>query len=600
MIMKTRKTLCYFLVGSLCMTTGCVNNTYDLTKDVDMTVTLGGDLVTPGNSTEEIKLEKILKETSEVKITENGDYQLEISGEPTSSSVNIESVNVERGFAKTQLDEDIQIPEIPGGIVGTDHVIEAPFMLNPTWTLKNTTPVEEIRGLRMASNFVGGKVSLNLKLDGSISKVTLKKGLSFQFPRYLVLKDVVNSELSYDKETGKLTLVDDCVLDASGITWMLELDAIYFEGDRVPEGEGFDAAHGSVTFNASVPIEGVVSFNLKDLLIGTGKSSFNLLCEVETEEMQVRNVEAKVDPKIEFTVNDIEINDLPDFLTDNDVKADLYNPQILLSVNNPSVIEVNFQGNLKSYKKENLSTPLVEINLGTSRNEAPVENKTIILKGGMNKLCLCPHNENIPEGYQWIQVAELPSLISKIPDVIKVDGINAEVLQKYYNMELGRSYDIQTDYDIQAPLTFGKDFQIVYKDTASGWDADLKDYKIEKVEVTMDVDNQIPLLLDLDAAAVDKQGNIMSNVHVDVVDGKIEPGKGNNEPAVHSNLSLLLTAENGKLKDLDGIVFTLKGNAADKDAGNAEWTPKALNANQTIKLYNLRLRVKGGLTVDLN
>ena len=46
----------------------CVDDQYDLDKDVDMTVTVGGDLTIPGSSTEEITLKKIfdLEEDSNV------------------------------------------------------------------------------------------------------------------------------------------------------------------------------------------------------------------------------------------------------------------------------------------------------------------------------------------------------------------------------------------------------------------------------------------------------------------------------------------------------------------------------------------------------
>ena len=38
----------------------CVDDSYDLTKDIDMTITVGGDLSIPGSGTEEFTLEEIM------------------------------------------------------------------------------------------------------------------------------------------------------------------------------------------------------------------------------------------------------------------------------------------------------------------------------------------------------------------------------------------------------------------------------------------------------------------------------------------------------------------------------------------------------------
>ena len=53
-------TLQGLLVLSLLGTTACVDDAYDLSKDVDMTITVGGEnLSIPGSNTDLITLEKI-------------------------------------------------------------------------------------------------------------------------------------------------------------------------------------------------------------------------------------------------------------------------------------------------------------------------------------------------------------------------------------------------------------------------------------------------------------------------------------------------------------------------------------------------------------
>lgn len=56
----------------------CVDDSYDLTKDIDMTITVGGDLSIPGSGTEEFTLEEImdLEDNSVVKTDAQGNYAL--------------------------------------------------------------------------------------------------------------------------------------------------------------------------------------------------------------------------------------------------------------------------------------------------------------------------------------------------------------------------------------------------------------------------------------------------------------------------------------------------------------------------------------------
>ena len=89
---------------SLLGITACVDNAYDLSKDVDMTITVGGEnLSIPGSNTDLITLEKIfdLAPESDVKADANGNYALTMSGEGSESSVNVENVTIEGSEIET-------------------------------------------------------------------------------------------------------------------------------------------------------------------------------------------------------------------------------------------------------------------------------------------------------------------------------------------------------------------------------------------------------------------------------------------------------------------------------------------------------------------
>ena len=98
-------TLRGLFVLSLLGITACVDDAYDLSKDVDMTITVGGEnLSIPGSNTDSITLAKIfdLDPESDVKADANGDYALTMNGEGSQSTVNVESVIIEGDQINTE------------------------------------------------------------------------------------------------------------------------------------------------------------------------------------------------------------------------------------------------------------------------------------------------------------------------------------------------------------------------------------------------------------------------------------------------------------------------------------------------------------------
>ena len=509
----TRRALNCLLLSALGLTTACVDNSYDLTKDIDLTITVGGDLTTPGNSSEEITLDDLFDvdyETSDLDTLDNGDFVLCVNGDPTSSSVKVNDVTVDRSEAtKSSKMLTFTSDMLVQGETSTMAIED----LNPEWQLKNNDIPEDVIDLEYADDIQHNDVVLRLETEGNTKGVILKKGLRFTFPSYLqvALTDAFTSQwfaLSQVNGQTVMTLKNDYRLSSSGADWKVNINRIYFKSTgnvTVPAGEGFLAATANtkakVLFNVEIPVDGDVAVKAQDFPAGSSEVNFRLVSHVVSNEMAMGRVRAKVNPDIDFTVSEVTIEDLPDFLTDNDVNADLTNPQVLLRVNNQSEVDVNLQAELHSYKEGNKLQTVV---LGTDINT--VNSKTIRLKASTENLrCISPLNENVPNGYTWVQVENLPDLIRTIPDLIKVENVEAKVLQQFYTVELGVNKEVHTDYDLNAPLEFGKEFSIVYKDTLDGWSEDIEKYEMKELEVSLSAINRIPLNLDLSATCGDRR-----------------------------------------------------------------------------------------------
>ena len=208
--------------------------------------------------------------------------------------------------------------------------------------------------------------------------------------------------------------------------------------------------------------------------------------------------------------------------------------------------------------------------------------------------------------YNIVMGDDIYRLVRTIPDEIRLENIEAKALDQTYTVPLGQDgahYVVNTDYQINAPLQFGQDLLITYKDTIDDWHSDMEDITINKAVVEMDAINGIPLNFSVDAQAIDVNGNVYPNVTVTPVQGTIAPGlkllNGDASAASENKLILEITCESGDMKDLDGLIISFNADKKNMD-GRPELQNATLNKGMTLQLKNIRVRIENGVTVDMN
>lgn len=324
----------------------------------------------------------------------------------------------------------------------------------------------------------------------------------------------------------------------------------------------------------------------------------NLENSARIPEISLESVTGTVDPEINISIDPIEVEGIPDFLKDN-VNLDLTNPYIKLKINNESPLTVNVNAHMRWIRNRVTANGFP---IGTSRNEN-TPGKTILLEGNkISEYYLSRRRlEGIDTKYNIIVGEDLYEMMRIVPDQIELTNIEAQAVQEDITVDLhkdGATYDVNTTYELYAPLQFGDELSIVYTDTINDWGGDLEDVVIRKAIVEMDVLNGIPLNFTIDAKAIDVNGNEYSNVLVNPVSNHIKPGlklaEGADEGVTESKIQLEIICENGEMKDLDGLIVTFTGN---REGVSNNVT---LNESMTLKITNMRVRIKGGVTVDMN
>lgn len=587
---KVKKTypLWGFLLSFPLWTVSCVDNKYDLDKDIDMTINVGGEYLTiPAGSTDTTFLSKIIE-------VEEGDilqpdattrvYHLtkkdDINVEPTTvkevtvgaTTTDLESIEIVNNtgvsFSEPEVSADITTS---GDFEATANDIDE--ALKELGSLRAKTPVD--LNLTIDFNISGGNLTFN--------QVKANK-LKLVFPDYIVFKEdegIQDNELILDEE----------VLSVNGSSYTRTLKV---EGYKFSDAAGSGMkpnAEGSLTIEGNISMEGDV---VTSGISGTG--ALALVPKAVLEEMTVNSVTGVIQPKIEAETTKIELNDLPDFLKDEDTRLDITNPVILLKADNPLETDVEIDAVLTP-KKNNVNIEGHEVKIGTGYGQ----NKVALIPG-TNIIALSRTGDCSIEGVtENIKVEDINNLLETIPDDIDVNLQPIVRNENYYNAELGKEYDLPASYEVDVPLSFEQGLNIVYNDSVQDLNKDLNDLdkvSLKNAKIMLSVDNAIPLKLQLKAENVqikDVYGNELTAVKKTMEEDKqyVTESTDGEKPAT-SELVLSLTSDDTAfLSKIDRICFKITA-----VPGSATGVP--LKDTQWLKVTSVKLSVPGGVNVDLN
>ncbi len=565
----TNKTFsCAFVLLSSCMLS-CVDSEYDLSKDLDMTVTVGGENLTiPASNTKNITLEKIfdLNEESTVKADADGNYALSQTGKGSNTRVSIEEITIKSSeIALQSARTELNYMMSPSGTLEATVNDKTSFSIDKR---NITTDVTELY-----SSDVIMPASLRMNIEGSNS-LTVKKGFQIEFPDYMTITTTDQRV----KITGSvLTFIQDINVSQNSALYIpIQVTRIDFES--MGTGKGL-VAPGHLVIADDINISGTSTT--------TGGSAIQMIMdtEIKIDEIQLTQVTAKVNPEINVSIDPITINNLPDFLKDEQVRIDMTDPKIYLTVSNTSPVEVNFSGVLKSYKGGKL---LASVPVGQSPN-------LITIPGNQpDEYIICLHrlNNHVEGADASVTVENLNDLIETIPDEIRMDNIEAKASDKRCTIVLGSTYNVKTDYEINAPLQFNEGTNIVYSDVIDNWNKDVKDLSVKEVVITMDAQNSIPLTMNMEVKAINKNGTVLNSISTEV-SSQIAAGTMENAKVTPLEITLKSTDANA-FKELDGLKYEVSATSS------AETSGKVLNKNQYLRLENMTIKIKGGVTVDMN
>lgn len=575
------------LVAGFLTLTGCTNNDYDL-NNVDATMGFGSEsLVIPNSSTKDIPLKDVLdlKEGGCVVTDAAGNYLFQLAGgdveaaKPNISPIILEVCNLFTG--------DITLNTATSAAKAKRAPAEGIHFTSPKITMFEYHGND--RAVKSLNEADIDETDIKIKLDFShiAAAIPTIESATLTLPAYLDIKQI-------NGNGNGVPTIAGATINITGITTSRALE-LTLKTQKLNFTNHND--HGKLTINnGAIDLTGYLSIALQCNATGvlTGNTNIKAQIGVANNNITLRTATGIFDPEINLSsLGEVDVTGLPDFLDDDDVVADLDNPQILLTVNNDMDVAATVSATVISTKE---GRELARVTLP----------EMSVAKNGLSKICICRQKTSeLTQQYgeaNVYAVSNLSTLINRIPDHIKIVDVNAHAKPEVATIVFGEKYQVKPSYEVNAPLAFGEKANIVYEDSFTGWNDDIDELDLAEgtyIEVTANVENKVPAYLTIKAYPVDAQGNkIEDKLLIEIPDEVAASTDGTT--AVTTPITMKITPKvKNSLKQLDGLVFRLEGSA--KSANGNKVTGISLNEREhTLKLNDIKVKIVGKIIGDFN
>lgn len=584
--MKKYLTGLQLLLSSMVLV-GCVNDNYNFNK-IDVTLGFGGDHLTlpTNNSVAEIQLHDLLniENTDIVHVAENGDYMFGKDPEiVVPVSVTIEPFKL-MDATEYGTSVDIAVPAALKQFAGQ------------VYDVSNMGIVADGRIATFGYDFEVPEAVQSLKYVG-VGYGGVKLSLDLSMPNIIRRFEYVELELPPLLEMTCLTSIDGATFDAA----TNKLRFVNYQSDGRLHLD-FNVTRINIGYK---DIDNHVELKDKHLyLTGTVKAAakvaelmvpndeiVHLSGEIDFSGIDITSAYGVFDPDINMTdAGTVNITSIPDFLLDQEVLVDLDNPQIWLKVRSTMPLGGTVKGILRS------DTYPQGIRLSNDIHIKPSENGMTEVE---TRILLCRYNPGVDTNvYQVIEDDNLSKLVNTLHEGMKLEFQIEEVRanQQPGTILLGYEYHLTPTYTFTAPLAFGPNATIVYRDTFRGWNPEINSIQLSKgayIHLTATAVNKIPANLDVDIVPIDAKGNHLTDFEVKLIKNKVAGSQSDN---TESPIEVEVIDVTGYgLNKLDGLSIRLKAASAPHLCG------VTLNkSTQTLALKDIKVEIIGKVVYDAN
>lgn len=569
----------------------CVDDNYDLNKDISMEVGIGGKyFAIPLGTTDSIRVDSLLEldDESVFMFMEDGTAVISKLDSVKVRVPEIQQVTLQSWASEIEpIVNEIEVPEEAQGAVGEVALPEKDVNSSTSIEFDEEVP-EELLDLNTVKFDGTPKLVVDIQFEApeEVAKLELMDYV-IHFPEFIVFDDnrIENHCLVIDGEMD---------VDA-GYRVELDIAEFNFEEEENPIQEV--GSEKRLHIDGAVTLDGQLRVTVRGDGTLPGTVTVGIMPQVSIDKMKLGEITGKVNVDIEEVNEEVDLGDIPDFLKDKDVVLDIEHPVIMLEVGNTTGVPV-----------------LADLTLTPLADGSPIENGIIELRREERDIVVKAADEmgeytwsnffisnseaGMELGFEFVDVPNLPNLIRQIPDVIQINMTAEADPEAEHRFDLSHGdYEMNVRYNVHVPLTFGPDLQVIYRDTIDDFNSDIKDYVkyVTEVVMEMEVENTIPLGMMCRAVALDVDGRALSGIEVSTPQPIEAAGwDGNNTTLVRGDFTIeLKETVAGTMEQLDGLALEITADANEGVKG------ASLKNNQYLRLSG-KMRIPGGITVDID
>ncbi|MBR3884421.1 MAG: hypothetical protein IKJ31_06650 [Bacteroidaceae bacterium] len=612
-----------FLTCTMCMSVlsllfSCsIDNDFDLSKDIDMTVAVGNGISIPLGSTSEIYLTEMIdpEKSDIIEVDDNGYYTIRKSGTIDRTTVRVDETTIEvnptsyEEIYETQVvdinyDDLDRYPEsVRNEILANTtytHVMEEKIDRNNVeYKIEQNDIPKEMRLLRKmtfaepvmmsldidiftienSSNDAQMLNKLHLHTDGGVGN----EHFYIQMPKYVVFRDDapvgegnklwIDDVIEHDFDKGHKHFTMDVYVEA--------LDFSSYEGG------GIKVENGRIEDKTTLAVRGTIFSDPLTFAANIIPELHDLHVKpiISFEPFVIKSVEGLFDPEIDVVneVIDIDLGEDMDFIYD--ATLNFKNPQIYITLNNDGVT-LPINANIALSGKDEHNNEILGSNVNFNLSVVP---------DSENKYYITPSGSSIA-GYTSV-AADLNNILTEIPHEIELT-LEADVDNSTYNkVILGEDMEVSGSYELDIPMEFNEvdlEYTETIEDVLGDDPSEITDYITEITSITleMEVENTVPAEFTPSIVAKTVNGTVLENINV-VFDNNIAAGEGIVNGVVGapvtSTVKVKLSATNNELAKLNTLDVVFHG------VGEG-----VLNSNEYIKLSKMSITIDDPIIVDMN
>lgn len=581
------KTIVLFAAAMLL--SSCVDNTYDLSENINKDITLWSEgFSIPIGSTEKIRLIEFLEPSGSLTLDQDSVYSIHLEGDLCERNVGFPVTNL--SFEKVLFDPASLTPVTdPTGSLGSGPA-SARFETESRIGLNCFVPNE---AQRIKSVFPYGNnpemfvnISFSRQIKAALDNIIFTE-LRIQFPEFLRF-----SEKSGVAEDNSVILYNQPASTADGFLLTLPLEGIDFTAiskDGIAcEKDQQGIRRLIIDKDNEIDIRGIVRPD-EGHILPSSLSGMEICSEISCEDLTLGTIEGLFDlgiepVKLKFKTG---LGDNASLLEES-LSFELSNPRVGLDVTNttgvPIVLTAKLYGVDESGKViDGSSVQDIELKLkATAKNEKEAVSRFIISREEIRDSGT--DTENIVRD-------DIQNLLKHIPSGIAIELDIESDQEQDHRIDLSPKArnEIISSYFLDIPLSFYKisvnhtelfnDFKKTLKDIPEG-QRDLE------LTISGQVINTLPTGLTFGLTATGIDGENLSGVKSSEI---IIPQTGINPQGV----SVLLTIDEGYLPKINVLNLSIKGQIDSE-------TPQSLKASDYIQALDLKARLTGGVSFNLD